>query len=429
MNWKICDMIIILGGGLTGLSVGYHLAKEKVEFKIIEKDKRVGGLCKTENIDGFLFDYTGHFLHFKTDYAERLVKKLLGKNLEKHQRNSWIYSKNVFTPYPFQKNTHGLPFYVKAECFLGLIKTRFKRSKLKTFEEWILNSFGNGIAKHFMIPYNEKLWTLHPKYLTTEWVGSFVPKVSVLEFIKGALFSVKRDTVGYNPLFYYPKKGGIESLPRAFERQIKKYIIKNTKIKRIDIKNKIIECEGGEKYRYDKLISTIPLPEIVKLIKQKQMHNLLKSLEYVSVYNLNLGLNKEHDHDKHWVYFPEKRYPFYRIGFMSNINKNMVPEGCGSIYTEISYSNHKPLTPNIEKNIIKSLIKLKLLREKNIIVKKVLNIKYAYVIYNKFWKESVPQIKNYLKKNDIISIGRYGGWEYSAMENAINYGKEIMSII
>jgi protoporphyrinogen oxidase len=413
---------LIIGAGLSGLSRGYKLKEKRKDFRILEKDDRVGGLCKTERVDDFLFDYTGHFLYFKNKDVKKLVFNLLKNRIEMYRRNSWIYSKGVFTLYPFQKNLYGLPDDVIRECIDGLISAKKNRStKPNNFEEWILQGFGEGIFKHFMAPYNSKLFTVPPRDMTTEWVSNYVPKVSVRDLIDGAKSPRYVDNAGYNAFFYYPKEGGIESLPKAFESKIDKYVIKNSGVTSIDTKKKIVETVNCDIYDYENLISTIPLPEIIKILKDvpSKIKNNLKELDWVSVYNLNIGLNKELDNDKHWIYFPEYKYPFYRVGSLSNITKSVVPSGCSSLYTEFSYSKHRLIPKDIDDLIIKNLVKLGIIKEKNIIVKKSLDIKYAYVIYNKKWSTVRNLLKEYLKKNGIETIGRYGAWEYSAMEDAI----------
>ncbi|MBM3804009.1 MAG: hypothetical protein FJW26_17045 [Acidimicrobiia bacterium] len=112
----------ILGGGLAGLSTLWHLQRSGHERShLFEKNSRVGGLTRSEHIDGFTFDYTGHLLHFKNEAVRQLVSALLGDNLHSVVRNSWIFSKGVYTRYPFQTNLYGLPPEVIKECILGFV--------------------------------------------------------------------------------------------------------------------------------------------------------------------------------------------------------------------------------------------------------------------------------------------------------------------
>jgi UDP-galactopyranose mutase len=435
--------IVILGGGLAGLSTAWHLKKNGYDnFHLFEKESRVGGLTRSEKVDGFSFDYTGHLLHFKDKNIKELVLELLGDNIGYIERNSWIYSKNVFTRYPFQTNTYGLPVEVIKECIVGFIEAKFGKNGIDeknsnplpleeiTFEDWIYQNFGSGIAKHFMIPYNEKLWTVHPNEMTTEWMGRFVPQTSLEQLLDGAL-SDQSQKVGYNANFYYPLNGGIEALPKAFSSSLPN-IHTDSEIHKINLKEKKIFLKNGDEISYDKLISSLPLNVLANSINQiaNEIKNSISQLRYNSVFNINLGVDRNVS-DKHWVYFPEPEYSFYRIGFSSNFSPNMAPKGTSSLYIEISYTDYKPIDKRraVEK-VKEDLIKARILNESDkILVEKCFDIKCAYVIYDKNRTKVVNQIKDYLRENDIYTIGRYGSWEYSGMEDAIIQGKNLATEI
>jgi protoporphyrinogen oxidase len=439
--------IVILGGGLTGLSTAWHLKQAGYDiYQLFEKESRVGGLTRSESVDGFTFDYTGHLLHFKDENIKETVLGLLGENIGFIERNSWIFSKNVFTKYPFQTNTYGLPKEIVKECIIGFIEAKYEEKEKgsvnsnkfsdesqeeKTFEDWIYESFGSGIAKHFMIPYNEKLWTVHPNEMTCDWMGRFVPQTSLDQLLDGAL-SDQAKKIGYNANFYYPLKGGIESLPKAFASSLSNLHI-NREAYKIDIKEKKITFKTGEEIRYDKLVSTLPLNILANSIHPlpNDIKNSISNLRYNSVFNINIGVDRNLS-DKHWVYFPEPEYSFYRVGFSSNFSPYMAPKGTSSLYIEISYSDHvKPLdkTRAVEK-VKQDLIKSRILNETDqILAEKYFDIKCAYVIYDKNRSKIVNQIKNFLNQNEIYTIGRYGSWEYSGMEDAIIQGKNIAAEI
>ena len=160
--------VVILGGGLAGLSTALHLQKAGWhDYHILEKDSRIGGMTRSESVQGFTFDYTGHVLHFKDQANKELVLQLLGENIHFVQRNSWVFSKGVYTRYPFQTNTYGLPKEVIKDCVQGFIEAQYLRANDRdqilaarapspepaeeSFEEWIHTHFGRGIGKHFMI--------------------------------------------------------------------------------------------------------------------------------------------------------------------------------------------------------------------------------------------------------------------------------------
>ena len=172
-------MIVIVGAGLAGLSAAYHL--RGLPYKILEREREVGGLCRSYVKDGFTFDYTGHLLHFRQTAIKALVESLLPDRLQRHARKSFVFSHDTYTEYPFQVNTHGLPPEVVRECLLGFIATLTRTSSTPpaespSFKQWIIESLGEGIAKHFMVPFNEKLWQVPLDELTSDWVSWLVPK-------------------------------------------------------------------------------------------------------------------------------------------------------------------------------------------------------------------------------------------------------------
>ena len=421
---------VIIGGGITGLSVAYHLKNKN--YIILEKENAIGGLCKSvTDKNGFIYDYTGHLLHIKNDYVKKLVKKLLKKNLILKNRNSWIYSNNVFTRYPFQANLFGLPEKIIYECIEEFIKSKLQNSQLSTlnsqlsFYDWCLKIFGNGISKYFMIPYNEKLWKINLKNLTTDWLGNYVPQPALQEVIKGA-FTDDNKKIGYNATFFYPKMGGIQSLIDSLKKNIPG-IKTDVKISSIDISRKIVKTNNGD-IQYKNLVNTIPLPEIVKLIKSvpENVKKASKKLKWTSVLNINLGIRRKNLSDKHWIYFPEKKFNFYRAGFYRNFSESLCPDGTSSMYIEISYRNRKISKEKMLKKTIGELKSAGVLKSSDKIISEcILDIPYAYVIYDKDRNTALETICNYLRKNFIFSIGRYGGWKYSTMEDAILEGKEI----
>ena len=184
-------MIHIIGAGLAGLSAAYHL--KGLPYRLHEKESEVGGLCRSYTKDGFTFDMTGHLLHFRQPEIKALVEVLLAGRLTRHGRRSYLYSHESYTEYPFQVNTHGLPPEVVRDCLLGFIATLTAKQDAATGElslqQWILANLGEGIAKHFMVPFNEKLWQVRLDELTADWVSWLVPKPDIKDVVNGALGS------------------------------------------------------------------------------------------------------------------------------------------------------------------------------------------------------------------------------------------------
>ncbi len=421
---------LIIGAGLSGLSAAFKL-QGKTDYLLIEKENKAGGLSGSLKKNGFIFDYSGHLLHLHNEKTKKLILKLLKENYTLIKRKSQIYSHKVFSPYPFQFNLFNLPAKAKKECISGFINAYKKRltPSLKTktllnFKNWSLSLFGEGINKHFMLPYNNKLWQYSLEKLTSDWCAPFVPVPKIDDIIAGAYEKEKKD-VGYNPTFYYPKTGGIQTLSDALLKKIKK-IDFNSELLDINLKTKTATIKNIGKVKYKRLINTIGLKHFINKINDapEKIKNLNKTLKYTTVYVLNIGTKKINS-DKHWTYFPEKEFKFYRAGISSNFSKHITHKNTSSMYIEVA-TYGKPIDiDKTKKDIIKGLMKCGILKSsKDIIESMWLKIECAYVIYDKERIKALPEIFAYLKKHQIHSIGRYGAWKYSFMEESITEGIE-----
>lgn len=434
--------ILILGAGLAGLSAAWHLQKKGVDCQIFERESEPGGLCRSKNINGFTFDCDGHLLHFKHDYTFNLLKDLLGRNLCRHKRSAWVYSYGKYTRYPFQANLHRLPANVAKECLLGFIKasSTARHSELN-FLDWLNQTFGSGIARHFMIPYNTKFWTLPPQELTCEWLDGFIPVPSLSQVVEGTLEESRRE-FGYNACFWYPKKGGISEVPSALAKEVKNIHTKS-RVTEINLAKKEIRINSGNKEKFDYLVSSIPLPEMARLIKSlpAKISSSFDKLSWNSIFNLNLGLDKKDTSGRHWAYFPQKEISFFRVGFPHNFSASLAPEGKSSLYAEVSYSKDKPVDKkNILSRIIRDLKSAGLLashcerpegakQSQKICARDINDIKYGYPIYDANYKRSREMIMEFLARNNVIPCGRYGSWRYMSMEDVILDGKNISGFL
>ncbi len=421
------EKIVILGAGLAGLSTAWHLKKRGVGATLFEKENTVGGLCRSKQVNGFTFDYDGHLLHFRNSYTLGLVKRLLKGNLVCHERSAWISNFGTFSRYPFQANLSALPKPIARECLLGFIQaggSLTKKSQVD-FLKWINITFGKGIAKYFMIPYNRKFWTVPLNQMTCAWTDKFIPQPNLRDIASG-FFGKGRDGFGYNAIFWYPRKGGIGQLPQAFEKQIRN-LHRNCCISEIDLKSKEITIAGKGKTRFSILISTIPLPELIRIIRPlpDKVISSFKKLRWNSIFNLNLGVEGDCQDGKHWVYFPHQETTIFRAGFFHNFSNAISPKGKSSLYAEVSYSKNKPISRGkIVKQILGDLNRAGILNKKNkVLVSDTNDIKYGYPIYDQHYSLATKTIKEFLLRNNIIVCGRYGNWQYLSMEDAILDGK------
>ncbi|MDR1952835.1 MAG: NAD(P)-binding protein [Elusimicrobiota bacterium] len=421
------DPIIIIGAGISGLSASYFLKKKNI---VLEANLCAGGLCRSFYEDGFTFDCSGHFIHIRDQKIKTFVNKLSG-GLEKINRDAAIFLKNNFIPFPFQANLYYLDEKIKKECIDGILKRKdIKIDNKMPFIDWSLSMFGKGITKYFMEPYNKKLWSYDLKKMNAQWTGQFVPKPEAKEIIESA-YSKNRSAYGYNSVFYYPKSGGCQALIDGFLQKVKP--IMNARTKKIDIKNKIVYTDFYS-YKYCKIISTQPIVELIKQISNvpPKVKEAAKKLKFSNVRCVNIGIKSKNGipailKNKHWIYMPEPSLPFYRVGIYSNVNKNMSPKNSYSFYIEFSSQNNEYKK---SANVINDLKKIGFISKTDEIASiNVVDMPYAYVIFDANKDKALKIINEFLNSNNIYSIGRYGAWEYSFIEKNIQDAKAAADII
>lgn len=422
------NSISILGAGPTGLSTGYYLNRD---YSIWEKNQDVGGCCRTEKVKGFSFDYGGHIFYPRTQHVKALIDKIMKDDLNCMPREAWIYSKGIYTRYPFQANLYGHSAEVVKECLLGLMEAKLKYGEkpcqFTHFEDFIYKVFGPGIAKHFMIPFNKKQWALPLKEMTVDWMGEFVPLPSLDEVLEGSL-KMAPQCMGINANFIYPKKGGIQTIFDAFVPHLSS-VNTSSEVNRIFLKNKSFEVNGRNTNHYENMVSTIPLPELVRIIDEvpSEVKEASEKLRWTSLYIVNIGLDRPEISDKHRVYYPEEDLIFHKLGYYQNQSSRMVPEGKSAVSAEVSFSENRKIDKdNLIDRTIQDLIKAKVLfPDDRILLTHVLTLPYAYAGYDHQRNQAVSIIKDFLEKNDIYLCGRYAQWEYQNMEQNILAGKKM----
>jgi len=434
--------IFILGGGLAGLSTAYFL---KRPWRLIERSDRVGGLIKTESIDGFLFDPTGHWLHLRDPEIKRLVTETwLPGQLITLQRKAGIFSRGVFTRFPYQVNTHGLPKEVVAENLIGFVEAHYgekgralREREPVTFEDFILRHLGEGFARNFMLPYNRKLWTVAASELSAAWCGRFVPKPSLKEVVEGAL-GIGGDAIGYNASFLYPRDGGIEAWAKALRKSLDgkpdgadpggeeaSRIEVKIEPTAIDWKARRLTLSDQRMLPYGHLVSTLPLPGLVGLLTDvpEAVRAAAGRLRATTVTYVAVGVDSPNRQPWHWIYLPEDDFKTYRIGSPSAVYERLAPPGTSSFYVE--YSHHGELSPEAcERYAVEDLLRSEMIhRIGDVRFAKAREIPHAYVLYDEHYGPAKKTIIDFLEHAGILTAGRYGQWEYSSMEDAVLAGR------
>ena len=456
---------IVVGAGPTGLSAAYHLGEDAV---LLEKNANVGGWCRSIEAGGFLFDYAGHIMFSSDPYVHQLYRMLLGDNVHWQDREAWIFSKGVYTRYPFQGALYGLPPKVIEECIVGAIEARYgalkpvrkpnskangscqtgavndccadgileasaplvaSAAEPKNFEEFIYKVWGAGIARHFAIPYNRKLWAVPLNEMETSWLGGRVPMPDLEEMIEGALSPVPKP-MGPNARFGYPLRGGFQKLMDAWVPILKGDLRLNSKVTQVSPSKRTVTIDGEELMRYETLVSTMPLPLLIRQMGDEvpdEIREAAGRLRHVSVRTVHIGVGRENLTEKHWIYYPEDTV-FHRIFVQGNASPYCNPPGGFGVSCEITYSPHKPLPcdgDDLVKLCIEDCIRVGIFkREDPIWATAQCDLPYAYVVYDHGRAEAVKRIREWLAERGILLAGRYSEWEYYNSDHAFIAGQK-----
>lgn len=414
---------LILGAGLAGLSAALHLRADGAACRLVERAPHPGGHAVTIEDEGYRFDRTGHLLHLRDDAMRDLVLGLLGDRCLRVQRRSRVYSHGVYTRYPFQANTFGLPPDVAYECVMGFLQARRDRSDAPPddFEQYCQKHFGAGFCRHFMLPYNEKLWGVPLRELTAAWCQRFVPQPTVEDVIAGAVGCNDRE-LGYNASFLYPQ-GGIGELPAALARAAGPIELGRTP-RAIDAERRRVIFDD-EVVGYERLISTLPLDSLGALLPDApgEVRAAFARLRCTGLYYLDVALSAPLRQDLHWVYVPEPRFPFYRLGCYSHFSPAMAPPGAASLYVELA-DRRPPDLDRLLPDLLAQLVEMRLIAStRDVRFVRLRHLAHAYVIFDHHHEQALAVLRPYLSSRGITSTGRYGTWTYASMEDALLDGR------
>ena len=424
-------MILILGGGLAGLSTAYHLGD--VPHLVLEAEPEPGGLCRSREVDGFVFDFTGHLLHLRDPRALALVDALLPGRFDVIARRAAIRTRGVTVPFPFQANLHGLPAEVVADCIVGLAEvagTPAPADPATSFHDWSLAVLGRGISEAFMFPYNQKLFRREPRRMTADWVSWAVPRPTLREVVLGAV-GAANEGMGYNATFRYPSRGGIGVLPEVLAERVPALRC-GARVEEVDLRRRRVLLAGGETIAYDALVVTIPLPGFLRMARGvpgiEAPAALAERLDWSVVGCLNLGIDRPGiGGGEHWIYFPDADAPFYRVGFPTSFSSGVAPAGTSSLYVEFGLRRDEPADPAaLEEAALEALRREGLLRSGDrVVARDWVRLDPGYVIFDRARQEVMQAVMPALARADVHAVGRYGAWTYSYMERALLDGLEL----
>lgn len=413
-------MILIIGGGITGLTCAATL---KEDVTIVEAQDAVGGYCRTTKRNGFIWDMAGHFFHFNNESVKSFFhSQIPDESFVKVQKTTSIHINNdCIVDFPFQKNIHQLPKRDYIECLVDLYEAEKNQKSYYTFKEFVYATVGEKISDLFLIPYNQKLYACDLNELDKDAMGRFFPKTSFEDILLNAK---NPDNASYNGEFSYPKEGA-EVFVNVMEKMAQKHaVIKlNTSVISVDLDKQAATLTDGTVIKYDVLINTSPLSSFCKLVG---LEKEVKKLTANKVAVFNLGFDKKSLTDQHWIYFPGNEI-FYRIGCYDNI----LGSDRASLYIEIGLKSDDKFDE--KKALEQVLIDLK---KTNIIDDSIKLVDYefvmmdpAYVHINQTSEEFKKDVKQTFAKHNVYTAGRYGSWTYCSIEDNILEAYELSKLI
>ena len=420
----MANKIVVLGAGISGISAAYHLKSGGVDSVVYEKNSSWGGLLDNFEIDGFRFD---RFVHLSFAVDEH-VKEIFSKSTEfyRHIPDPFNYYEGHWLKHPAQNNLYPLSVEEKEKIVSDFENRKDKdANEIEDYEEWLRIQYGDYFAENFPMRYTRKYWTVEARELETKWVGKRMYRPTIEEIKKGCE-TAETPITYYAKEMRYPKKGGYKSFLNSMIEGLD--IRLNKKVVEIDVQNKRVMFEDGGVEEYDKLISSLPLPEMCKLIKNTpaEVLDACDKLLWTGGYLVSLGFNKPDIHRNLWFYIYDEDIIPARVYSPSRKSPDNVPEGCSSIQAEVYFSKDKELDMSGEEileDTIKKFIKMQLFKEDDILVKDIRKEEYANIVFKPSIYSSRKAVLSFLENLGIVTVGRFGEWKYLWSDQSLISGK------
>ena len=432
--------IVIVGAGPCGLGCGRELTRLGHEnWVILERNDHAGGLASSvADPQGFTWDLGGHVVFSHYGEFDRLLEEVMGDDVYHHERSSYIRFADRWVPYPFQNNLRYLPPDVAYECVIGLIEAAGGNPGMD-FATWMEAVFGEGITKHFMRPYNFKVWATPAEQMAAQWIGE---RVSVVDYKKAIRTIIhEEDDAGWGPnnMFVFPASGGTGEIYRRLSSRLDDHISYGRQTVEVDVRKKTVRLADGGEEPYDALVSTMPLDKLVGTIADcpAAIREAAAKLEHNTVYMVGIGYETPLKDDKSWMYFPEDHTPFYRATNFAKYSPANVPDGdtarFSSYMTEVSSSPHKPehedgLEQRVEAGLRASGV---VEGQPDVASMHVERIDYAYPVPTLGRDKALATIQPWLLEHDVYSRGRFGAWRYEIgnMDHAVKMGVDVARLL
>ena len=406
----------ILGGGISGIALAAHL-DENVE--VLEKRSRLGGLCGTIIENGFTFDAAGpHIMFSKNKEVLNLMISVLGDNVHQRRRENRIYFKGKLVKYPFENDLAALAPEDNFDCIYGYLQNPRAGETASNLAEWSYVTFGKGISEKYFIPYNRKIWNHDPEKIGLEFV-SRIPKPPLEDVLKS---SIGIPTEGYlhQLHFSYPIVGGFEAMVDAFAERVRGDVQTGwpvTEVRR-DGETWRVRSAAGEERRFDTLVSTLPIHELLKVWPEapQSARDAAARLRYNSLINVVIGCNEDRGYPYTALYVPDPEISFHRLSFPKAFSEKCVPPGGSSVMAEITTNEGDGVwelsDEAVTSRVVDDLAKIGFVDPKTIVYKRVVRFLYGYPVYDLGYRKNVTEMRDAVAATGIHLLGRFAQFDY-----------------
>ena len=421
--------IVVLGTGMAGFGASHRLRTEGIRPVVCDKNPHYGGhTASFRDEHGFLFDLGPHISFTKDVRIQDLFAQYVDQKYEALQVKLNNYWRGLRLTHPVQLHLHGLPHDLIVEIITDFVREReAPERQVANYEDWLIASYGRKFAELFPMQYTRKYHLTTADNMTTDWLGPRMYRPSLEEMLRGALAPWTPD-VHYITHFRYPTYGGFVSYLRDFPRMADLRL--GHELVGVEPRNKLLRFANGVVLRYDAVISSIALPDLVPMIAgaPRDVVEAAQRLACSTCVLVNIGVNRADLSEAQITYFYDQDISFTRLSFPHMLSATNVPPGCGSIQAEVYFSSkYRPLTQTpteVIEQVIKDLRRSGTLREDDqIVTRGAFLVRYANIIFDLDRARALETVHGYLDDIGIAYCGRYGDWGYLWTDESFKSGE------
>jgi protoporphyrinogen oxidase len=424
--------IAILGGGISGVALARMLAADGHDVHVLEKGERPGGLCKSRKYGDFTFDEAGGHIVFSKDkpVLDWQLARCGGEDgTVRTVRNTKIRWHDRWVPYPFENGVGHLTKEAIVDCVAGYVESYAARKAgapcPENFRDWIDWRMGKGFARHFMVPYNEKIWKCDLSQMASSWVAGRVPEAPIEDILKSA---IGIDTEGYThqSVFWFPKHGGFEAMVKGAVHGGGFHLTCGTAVERVERKGDGYAVNGEA---FDLVVNTVPLPQIERAIDgiPDAIRADIRALKPISLVNLMIGVKLDEPLPPlSWIYLPfPEQGPTNRVTYFSNYSPHNAPAGHGSFLAEVTHRGELRPDRAWADEVVHKLGKAGILHPEHVVLNEWCNNEYAYIDQDLHFAERISRVRTWFDQSGYITFGRFGRYEYHNSDQCVRRAMQV----